>query len=241
MPRPQNDKECALATHSRIGLDFSSCSLWDDDDEDQDNNEHVQERTYFLPKINYERNRYANLSPSSGLENSRQWFLIAQASENVIQIFCIPLGWKSDELSDEQYFDKDDENNEMDEIPFYLTTKLVLPTKGVILQIKFYGDDGKSNLSSGMDSGSGMEGKQKIGFIYKRSHSSSIIELWTATYDSLMWQAIPFDSMLLNASQVDATCSKNVLPVSSAESYMGEEFLIAQSKFINIFVTFWDS
>jgi hypothetical protein len=157
------------------------------------------------------------------LENCRQWFLIAQASKTIIQLFCLPLGWTQK--------DPDDNDTDRDDISYYLTAKLILPAEGYILQIAFYGDDGKSSLSSGMDSGSGMEGKQKIGFIYQNSSSSSVTELWTTTYDSLLWQAVPFDSMLLNASQVDSTCSRNIVPISLAEEYDEEEVLVAHSKF----------
>lgn len=226
LPRTSNNKKCTIASHSRIGRDSASCSVfWDEEEEEG------EDKTFFLPNICYKSNHYANLSPSSGLENCRQWFLIAQASENVVQMFCLPLGWKQKEDSDDRDFDIENENNDEDTIPYYLTTKLILPAEGYVLQIEFYGDDGKSSLSSGMDSGTGMEGKQKIGFIYQKSSSSSIIELWTVTYDSLLWQAIPFDSMLMNAKQVDDACSQNVLPISVAEDYGGEEVLFAHSKF----------
>jgi len=227
LPRTSNNKKCTIATHSRIGRDSASCSVfWDEEEEEE-------EKTYFLPKVCYKSNQYANLSPSSGLENCRQWFMIAQASENVVQLFCLPLGWKQKEDPDDRDFDTEDENNDEDTIPYYLTSKLILPAEGYVLQIGFYGDDGKSSLSSGMDSGTGMEGKQKIGFIYQKSSSSSVIELWTVTYDSLLWQAIPFDSMLLNAKQVNDTCSQNVLPISVAEDYDGDEVLFAHNRVVS--------
>lgn len=231
LPRTLHNKECTIALHSRIGRDPSSYSLfWDDDDDDDDGG--GQDRSYFLPNIS-KSNRYATFPPS-GLENCRQWFLIAQASKNVVQMFCIPLGWKEETFTDTEDLEiDDDESNEMDDIPFYLTTKLILPTESVVLQIEFYGDDGKSSLSSGIDSGSGMENKQKIGFTFKKSPSSSTIELWTATYELLMWQAIPFDSMLLNASQIDPICSKHVLPISLIDNHHGDEFLFAQSKLVS--------
>eukprot|EP00536_Pseudo-nitzschia_multiseries_P008418 jgi/Psemu1/257216/estExt_Genewise1Plus.C_2130041 len=229
LPRVSEKEECKIATHSRIGRDSASCVFWDDDEDEEEN------RTYFLPKIDPDSNHYANLSPMSGLENCRQWFLIAQAHGATIQLFCLPLGWKQTEDDDD--FDRgdlDDENHDENDIPFYLTSKLTLPEGGQVLQIGFYGDDGKSSLSSGIDSGTGREGRQKLGFIYQKSFPSLAKELWTTSYDSISWQAIPFDPMLLNASQVDTNCSQKVLQVSVGESRDdGEDVLFAQSRTIS--------
>jgi hypothetical protein len=217
-----------IATHSRVGRDFESNVFWDDDEEEEES------RTYFLPKIDNESNHYANLSPISGLENCRQWFLIAQAHGTTIQLFCIPLGWKqNDNDTDRGEYDIEDENSDINDIPFYLTSKLILPVGGQVLKIGFYGDDGKSSLSSGVDSGTGMEGRQKIGFIYqKTSPSASGTELWTTTYDSLSWQAVPFDPMLLSFSQVDRNCTKEILPILMGESRDEEDgILFANCKF----------
>jgi len=228
LPRVPKNEQCKVATHSRIGRDSASCVFWDDIDKEQDPG-------YFLPRIDPGSNPYANLSPMSGLENCRQWFLIAQAHGATIQLFCLPLGWKqnNDDI-DFDYYDINNENSDVNNIPFYLTSKLVLPEGGQVLQIGFYGDDGKSSLSSGIDSGTGMEGRQKIGFVYQKSLPSSTKELWTTTYDSLSWQAVPFDPMLLNASQVDKNCSKEILQ-SSVEGSRDEEedVLFAQSRTVS--------
>mmetsp|Transcript_16990 Transcript_16990/g.46665 ORF Transcript_16990/g.46665 Transcript_16990/m.46665 type:complete len:225 (-) Transcript_16990:1450-2124(-) len=170
----------------------------------------------------------------SGLENCRQWFLIAQAHGATIQLFCLPLGWKQkDDGTDYDCYDIDDENHDDYEIPFYLTSKLALPKGGQVLQIGFYGDDGKSSLSSGIDSGTGREGRQKLGFIFQKSFPESTKDLWTTTYDSILWQAVPYDPMLLHASQVDTNCSKEVLQMSAEESRNDEEdLLFAQSRII---------
>lgn len=151
--------------------------------------------------------------------------MIAQAHGTTIQLFCLPLGWK-------QKNDIENISNKINDIPFYLTSKLILPVGGQILKIGFYGDDGKSSLSSGVDSGTGIEGRQKIGFIYQNHSPSSATELWATTYDSLSWQAVPFDPMLLNFSQVDTNCSKKILPVSIGESRDEEDgILFARCKF----------
>lgn len=43
-------------------------------------------------------------------------------------------------------------------------------------------------------------------------------EIWTTAYDSLSWQAVPFDPMLLNSSQVDRKCTKDILSYALGES-----------------------
>ena len=233
LPRVPENEECIVATHSRVGRDTESNVFWDDEEEEEEEDD----RTYFLPKVDTNSNRYANLSPISGLENSRQWFLVAQAHGTTIQLFCLPLGWKQnnneDNIDYEQYDMEGENNSQINTIPFYLTSKLILPVGGKVLKIGFYGDDGKSSLSSGIDSGTGMEGRQKIGFIYQKNNSPlSATELWTTTYDSLSWQPVPFDPMLLNVSQVDRNCSKEILPVSFGESHDEEDgILFANCKF----------
>ena len=162
LPRIPNNEPCEIATHSRVGRDGACCSVLLEDEDER------EEITYFLPKISRECNCYANLSPTSGLENCRQWFLIAQAHGATIQLFCLPLGWKQNEdIYEKDHVIEEDSSNEND-IPFYLTSKLMLPAEGRILRIGFYGDDGKSSLSSGVDSGTGMEGRQKIAFKQQR-------------------------------------------------------------------------
>lgn len=230
LPRVPENEECTIATHSRVGRDSESTVFWDDNDEEEE-----EDRTYFLPKIDNESNHYANLTPISGLENCRQWFLIAQAHGNTVQLFCLPLGWKQNNDADYEEYDTEDENSEIDDIPFYLTSKLILPTGGQVLKIGFYGDDGKSSLSSGVDSGTGMERRQKIGFMYQTNTQAPFkTELWTTTYDSLSWQAVPFDPMLLSFSQVGRNCTKEMLPISLGESRDEEDgILFAHCKFVN--------
>ena len=226
LPRVPDDANCKIATHSRVGRDLKSSFFWDDE-EDEDE----EDRTYFLPKIDEKSIHYANLSDMSGLENCRQWFVIAQAHGNTIQLFSLPLGWKESKqgLGPEEY-DVENDLSDIENIPFYLTSKLVLPAGGKVLDIGFYGDDGKSSLSSGIDSGTGVEGRQKIGFLYQtNSGEQNTTDIWTTSYDSLSWQAVPFDPMLLSCSRVDSNCTKEVLPVWSSESPEEEDgYLLAR-------------
>ncbi len=227
LPRVPDDAECKVATHSRVGRDLKSNFFWDDEEDEVE-----EDRTYFLPKIDEKSIHYANLSDVSGLENCRQWFVIAQAHKNTIQLFCLPLGWKESKegLGCGEY-DAEDDFSDIDDIPFYLTAKLILPAGGQVLKIGFYGDDGKSSLSSGIDSGTGVEGRQKIGFLYQTNNSDeqTTTDIWTTSYDSLSWQAVPFDPMLLICSRVDSNCTKEVLPVWSSESPDEEDgYLLAR-------------
>ena len=224
------NEECKIATHSRVGRDLKSSSFWDDEEEEAE-----EDRTYFLPKIDEKSNRYANLSHVSGLENCRHWFVVAQAHGNTIQLFSLPLGWKGgNESTDSSEYNTGDETSDSNDIPFYLTSKLILPVGGQVLKIGFYGDDGKSSLSSGVDSGTGIEGRQKIGFMYRKNlDAQCTTDLWTISYDSLSWQAVPFDPMLLSCSQVDSNCTKEIAPIWSEEGHDEEEdgFLYARCKF----------
>jgi hypothetical protein len=201
---PSHHGASIVATHSRIGRDYDTKhSVWDSDDDDD-------ERTYLLPIIADEMN-HTNF-PISSLDRCRQWFLIAQAYGNVVQLFCLPLGWRhtvaagEDDAIDEDYGDNSDRNSNC---TFYLTTKLVFPQGGSIQDLGFYGDDGKSSLSSGQDSGTGMEGRQKLGVIYH--HSSSSVELWMTSYDSCVWQAMPCEAELVNPTEIDTSCTLNIV------------------------------
>ena len=227
LPHVPENEDSKIATHSRVGRDSDSCVFWDDEDEDEG------ERTYFLPKIGNINTHYSSsLSPTSGLENCRQWFLIAQAHGTTIQLFCLPMGWK-DSNKGIRFEDSGlgDESCEPGDIPYYLTSKLLLPVGGNILNIGFYGDDGKSSLSSGIDSGTGVEGRQKIGFTYQRKSSPYAVELWMTSYDDLSWQVVDFNTTLLNFSQIDGSCSKKLLPFTVGENIEEDGILLAHCKF----------
>jgi hypothetical protein len=152
------------------------------------------------------------------LQNSRQWFVFAQAHGTEIQLFCIPLGWKQSCPIDSDDDEEEDYGNS--HFPFYLTSKLVLPAGGTVLDIQFYGDDGKSSLSSGKDSGTGMERRQKLGFLYL----GCSLDLWLTSYDSLMWQPVPFrESILIAPSEIHEQCSFVLLPMGQNESFVEED------------------
>jgi hypothetical protein len=205
--------------------------FWDNSAEEEN-----AERSFFLPLV--AEHCYSHL-PSNGLNACRHWFVIAQASASTIQLFALPVGWKRAHTGGHtSYVDFDpDQDSNSDNIlpPFYLTTKVELSMDGVktgsgkILQLGFYGDDGKSSLSSGQDSGTGREGRQKIVLLYEQYETASEevsipkIDLWTFQYDLLNWQVLPFDSMLVSASHVEDSCCHLIVPDQA--SFLVEELV----------------
>ena len=167
----------------------------------------------------------SNVLPQAGFSKSlacRHWSMVAQATGNVIQLFAIPLGWKDnsntshegnhlDTLDDDEFFDDDDDDDDengednpsgsrlSNSIAFYLTTKLTLSVESErqceIRDVSFYGDNGKSSLSSGMDRGTGKESRQKLALLLStksdEQEDGEQLELWLLSYDTVMWQVIP--------------------------------------------------
>lgn len=198
----------------RIGRDvLVSSDPWDEEDEADEE----AQSTYFSPKI------ASNDAVSDGVEMEycRQWAVGATAQENFVQLFAIPLGWRDPEEEDAPWDDEEDAGRD---IPFYLTTKMVLPSGGSIRDIGFYGDDGKSSLSSGNDSGTGKERRQKIGILYQQQDSSSSqLELWLASYDSVRWQRIVFTPDLLDHSQIEAFATCDLRPKMEEDDASDDE------------------
>lgn len=186
---------CKHAMHMRIGRDVPvSRDPWEEEEEAADE----KERTYFAPKaiLSSQDN---NWTDAAGMAYCRQWAIVATASDDTVQLFALPLGWRDPNQPDME----DDEENAEHTFPFYLTSKMVLPPGGAILDIGFYGDDGKSSLSSGNDSGTGKERRQKLGILYKQQDSR--LELWLASYDSIQWQTFPFTPNLGDKSDISAS------------------------------------
>ena len=200
----------SVAIHTRIGRDV----FIDASEEDLEE----EEPSFFSPRI--AEHSLVNLPQSL---NCRQWSIIAQSHGNTIQLFCLPLGWndagEDDNLGEES----------MSTVPYYLTAKLLLPD-GLVRDVGFYSDDGKSSLSSGDDSGSGKESRQKLGFLFQQEQ----LELWMIQYDLLLWQAVPFNSKLMDPSQVIEECTHSVRAIpddsEEEEGMLEDDILWAQCK-----------
>ncbi len=203
----------------RIGRDvIASYHDWDDEEEDDRNH------TYFLPRACLK----GNDPEDAEMSYCRQWSIIATACDNVLQLFALPLGWRdpADAITDN--FDQEDGEHF---IPFYLSAKFVLPTGGVVRDVGFYSDDGKSSLSSGTDSGTGMEGCQKLGILFQDENAK--IDLWMASYDQILWQSMPFESTLIHESKLEAFATWNLQPMVEGEDNDHKEdhmALFAQSE-----------
>jgi hypothetical protein len=206
-----------VAIHTRLGRDPSLKSNHiDDDDDDDDDIDDTENKSFFSPKVST-----TSESDTFGLSSfdSRQWAIVAQAGrsdvENTdfLQFFAMPWGW-TDSGDDTDSDDDDEQDNGIAtpslDAPFYLTSKLTLPPGCTVEELAFYSDDGKSALSSGTDSGTGKESRQKIGFLVRRGER---LELWLVTYDSLPWQAAPIESLLLEPHCIETTCCASAKPL----------------------------
>jgi hypothetical protein len=172
-----------MALHMRVGADRLDYDALNQQDQEGESTP----KSFFLPKA------HTSESDEGDYCYCRQWSVVATAQENAILLHAIPLGWKP---SEDDTLDKVDGDNQ---IPFYLTTMLGLPFGGSIRDIGFYGDDGKSSLSSGNDSGTGKEGHQKLGVLYEIEGQ---LDLWLISYDRIRWQSVHFYNELLDASNV---------------------------------------
>lgn len=210
----------------RIGRDVLAASdPWDEEDDENDKGAGAG-RSYFSPRA---CSKDGHPDDAEAIY-CRQWSIIVQAEENTVQLFCVPLGWRDPEDEDMEF---DDEETAEVFIPFYLAAKLILPPGGSIRDVGFYSDDGKSSLSSGNDSGTGKEGRQKLGILYQQDEDSRL-DLWLVSYDNLIWQSLPFESTLIDSSQIESFASSNLQPKGEGEENNQTEdkaVLYAQSKY----------
>lgn len=196
-------KDASVAIHTRIGNEPSDDELFYEDELEE--SKEASDKTYFCPQVvggDY-----------STTTDCRQWTIISQAHDNIIQLYAIPL-----------------QSTEYEEIlaPFYLTTTFLFPTNTSITDTAFYSDDGKSSLSSGNDSGTGKEGRQKLGVLLRDPNR---LQLWLLSYDSAQWQALRFTSTLIHPSDINRACVCQVTTFTGgAEMEVEESIIFAQSK-----------
>lgn len=184
-----------MAIHSRVGRDSSNQEYERYGEED------VEEEGYFEPRV-------VEGGPLPGIShfNCRQWSVIAKTNSPTesresytVKLYMIPHGWSdsTDNPQDDSLaFGMEPDDTPRDcGVPFYLTTEIILPPEHRVLDMGFYGDDGKSTLSSGLDKNSGRERRQALGLLScsKTSVESSedSIELWLLPYDHLGFQVVP--------------------------------------------------
>ena len=112
-----------------------------------------------------------------------------------------------------------------------LTAKLNLPEGHTIVAFDFFGDNGKSSLSSGNDGGTGKDGPYEIAFLCESSEMQ-VPELWFVPLDGIGWHVAPQD--LLQGFVVDSRCSYNVVANSSIEDESPRQTIISKSKSPNV-------
>lgn len=154
---------------------------------------------------------------SDECRNCRQWALAAAAREFSdgqcgIQLIVLPLVKESN---------------------YYLVSRMILPSDTTLKELGFYGDDGKSALFFGENSGSGKEGRQGLGMILK--HKSGVEELWIVNYENLIFHSVDLKgypgSLLPDVDILDLS-TVNLLPVQrySCENMDSVRNLFAKSK-----------
>lgn len=193
----------SVAIHTRVGRDVRSLNCVDTEEDDEQSG-------LFAPRV---------VSGKSELDTPSvdclHWSIIAKTALSTkspdccaIQLFLIPQDWAapSGEGGND---DDDDEYEELLEycddhfedatscssgggIPFYLTAELVLPPNQRVVDLSFYGDDGKSSLSSGIDCGTGRERRQALGLLVARKDpfGDEDIKLWLLKYDNVAFQLV---------------------------------------------------
>ncbi|KAL3937490.1 MAG: hypothetical protein SGBAC_007427 [Bacillariaceae sp.] len=201
-------EDASVAIHTRIGNEPSDDESFDEDEFEED--EEASDKTYFCPQVvggSY-----------SGNTDCRQWTIVCQAHDNIIHMYAIPLHQSAE--SEDKF------------AAFYLTTNLLFPSNTSIIDTAFYSDDGKSSLSAGNDSGTGKEGRQKLGVLLH--DDTKQLQVWLLTYDVSQWQALPFKLMLIHPSDIDSACVCQVtaLPEGADEDEMEvqDSVILAQSK-----------
>lgn len=114
------------------------------------------------------------------------------------------------------------------------TTILRLPRGSSVLAIKFYGDDGKSSLSSGQNSGTGKERRQALGLLVEQCCGDRTSKnLWLVSYDDCVFYrrelAVVSDIVrsLDLPPQIDERCCCKIEPMT--ELFGTDAFTPAQS------------
>ena len=156
--------------------------------------------------------------------NFRQWSVIAKPMLDTIisqcdcvQLHAIPLSWTGSSLSDD--VDEDDQVTGV-AASFFLSALLQLPPNHVVVDLAFYGNDGKSSLSSGIDSGTGKEARQLLALLVARRAGESVsLEVWLVPYDSVVFSQV--DIQNLESSNAKANQVSIHVPLDAYQSRMG--------------------
>ena len=174
--------------------------------------------------------------PSLDLDRDcRQWSLLSQADHDnlegndTVHLYAIPLSWTDPAMDDLD--DEDDMSIGIVGSHFGAAT-LSLPSGYTVCDLGFYGDDGKSSLSSGVDSGTGKEGRQGLGLLMSRDvDDTTSLELWLLSYDQIHFDSVSFEVGDNNvySLNVDTVCAESKLSVQPMpESYDEDNSSVAE-------------
>jgi len=210
-PQIRGTHSTPMAIHMRMGCDGYPTLSFDE-----------REPSYFSPSI------YNGSTATADHDyHCRQWSILAQAHDNTLQLFAIPMTFRPKEGVPSG-------DPSPCEPSFYLTSRWILPGQSIIEEVGFYGDDGKSSLSSGIDSGTGKEGRQSLGMLVRSLEGD--MHLCLAKYDEVPWQLVDFNPILIHPDQVGSPCTIQMAARMSMEEdehdFDPESFVLkAKSKF----------
>ena len=243
LPVERKTEFLPVAIHSRVGKGAPTREKVYYDSEDDTENE----LGYLSPNVLSDKSL-----PGISCYDCRQWSVIAKtkspsemSGNYTVKLYLIPHQWVDPDEDAEGDFglgiDAIVDPSECG-TPFYLTTEILLPAGGRVLDMRFYGDDGKSNLSSGLDSGSGMEQRQALGVLLSRRKElpsmDDSIELWMLQYDDLVFQPMPTkkDSkqIFLDDGKIDPKCQVLARARVSEDDEKTEGHLIVKSKYDDV-------
>lgn len=205
-----------------------------------------------------------HVPPSS--EAFRQWSIVAHVHHrNQIKLHAFPLQWTAtvdsvddEDESDENSFEEDENEKHLKMIqrtlaaPFQWTSILSFPQDCLILDVSFYGDDGKSSLaltasSSATTSGgyntenTGKEGRQALCVLVACQEKnedginvpSSKLMLWLVDYDSISYscEAIVIDN---RTNEKDDNQNNRDVVLSFCDSTKNNDSDNCGSLFVNV-------
>jgi Anaphase-promoting complex, cyclosome, subunit 4/Anaphase-promoting complex subunit 4 WD40 domain len=205
---------------------------------------------FFVPKIGQHRaTRDENDGDLNEARYHRQWAVFAHAPDskgslggaaNCVQLSALPLSWTFGEMAN--HVNPKGETVPPSTASFFLWATLVFPPGSVVVDMAFYGDDGKSSLGAVFDGGTGKEGRQALGVLLNRTRNASVsaaanktsLELWLIQYDAISFQVVKLEepeigSTSLTLSVHPATAAASVTVVKAGNNVPDNEALEGSS------------
>ncbi len=197
----EEEEDCLVAITSRQG------ALW--------NGAVALHNTWKYPTESNDQSNHKGcftVATEPRTDKEHQWTLIAQALPDIsrVNLYALPLTTSMETLNDSgepvwDEFDDSDDDEEPDKQvrlelspehcdslqSYYLTASLELPDHCRVVDMVFFGDDGKSTLYTPLDKPL-QEQRQSLGLLVRRKGSEgddSSLELWVIPdYDGCHWE-----------------------------------------------------